>query len=155
MCMFDYTMMDFIVQANAEHFGPELPVVTGGNRVVLYPSSAKASTVLQDGLEARGFKVIRMNTYNTTTVKYIEDSTLRRARSARVVAVASPSALKAWVHHVGHEAARAMTIAAIGSTSARAAEKLGLDRVLFPDEPGIETFVETIEMALQKTAAQE
>eukprot|EP00889_Picochlorum_renovo_P004081 jgi/Picre1/31111/NNA_006465.t1 len=71
--------------ANAEHFGPELPTLAGGNGVILYPSSAKASTILQDGLEARGFKVIRMNTYNTATVKHVEDSTLRRARSARVV----------------------------------------------------------------------
>ncbi|KAI8107154.1 hypothetical protein M9434_001799 [Picochlorum sp. BPE23] len=141
--------------ANAEHFGPELPTLAGGNGVILYPSSAKASTILQDGLEARGFKVIRMNTYNTATVKHVEDSTLRRARSARVVAVASPSALKAWVHHVGHDATRAMTVAAIGSTSARAAEKLGLERVLFPEEPGIETFVETIEMALQNTSKEE
>jgi hypothetical protein len=36
-------------QANAEHFGPELPFVEGGSRRVLYPASNKASTELQVG----------------------------------------------------------------------------------------------------------
>lgn len=35
------------MQANAEHFGPELPFVEGGGKRVLYPSSNKASTELQ------------------------------------------------------------------------------------------------------------
>ncbi len=130
--------------ANAEHMGPELPLIEGGTNRVLYPSSAKASTVLQEGLERRGFDVVRLNTYNTVTVKEIEAETLEMARRARVVAIASPSALKAWVAHVGQDRAEEMTIACIGSTSARAAEKLGLPNVLFPEHPGLEKFVETI-----------
>ena len=35
------------LQANAEHFGPELPFVEGGSKRVLYPASNKASTELQ------------------------------------------------------------------------------------------------------------
>jgi hypothetical protein len=35
------------VQANAEHFGPELPFVEGGSGRVLYPASSKASSELQ------------------------------------------------------------------------------------------------------------
>ncbi len=135
--------------ANAEHFGPELPKISGGNNTVLYPSSAKASTLLQEGLEQRDFRVLRLNTYNTVTVKHVEAETLDRARQAKVVAIASPSALKAWVQHIGQPVTSQMTIAAIGSTSARAAEKLGLDRILYPEEPGVDTFVETIINALQ------
>lgn len=45
--------------------GSELPHLAGGSDVVLYPSSAKASTDLQDSLTAAGFKVTRINTYNT------------------------------------------------------------------------------------------
>jgi uroporphyrinogen-III synthase len=130
--------------ANAEHMGPELPRIEGGTNVVLYPSSAKASTVLQEGLECRGFQVVRLNTYNTVTVKSIEVETLELAKRARVVAIASPSALKAWVEHVGQARAKEMTIACIGSTSARAAEKLGLKKVLFPEHPGLDMFVQTI-----------
>jgi uroporphyrinogen-III synthase len=135
--------------ANAEHFGPELPTIPGGNNTVLYPSSAKASTLLQEGLEQRNFRVLRLNTYNTVTVKHVEADTLEQARKAKVVAIASPSALKAWVEHMGQPVTSQMTIAAIGSTSARAAEKLGLDRILYPEKPGVDTFVETIIDALQ------
>lgn len=139
--------------ANAEHFGPELPKIPGGNNRVLYPSSAKASTLLQEGLEQRDFRVLRLNTYNTVTVKHVKAETLDQARRAKVVAIASPSALKAWVQHIGQPVTSQMTIAAIGSTSARAAENLGLDRILYPGKPGIDTFVETIIDALQYDTA--
>ena len=36
-------------QANAEHFGPELPFLEGGTKRVLYPASNKASSELQVG----------------------------------------------------------------------------------------------------------
>lgn len=130
--------------ANAEHMGPELPLIEGGSNTVLYPSSAKASTVLQEGLEQRGFRVTRLNTYNTVTVQELDPDRLDLAKGARVVAIASPSALKAWVSHVGQARAEQMTIACIGSTSARAAEKLGLKKVIFADQPGLEMFVQTI-----------
>lgn len=141
--------------ANAEHMGPELPLIEGGTNAVLYPSSAKASTVLQEGLERRGFEVVRLNTYNTVTVKEIEAETLEVAKRARVVAIASPSALKAWVEHVGRARAEEMIIACIGSTSARAAEKLGLRNVLFPEQPGLEMFVQTIYEAANRVGSDE
>ena len=136
--------------ANAEHMGPELPFIEGGSNAVLYPSSAKASTVLQEGLERRGFRVTRLNTYNTVTVQSIDAETLDAAKRARVVAIASPSALRAWVEHVGQAHAEQMTIACIGSTSARAAEKLGLKNVVFAEEPGLEMFVQTIREAVSR-----
>lgn len=40
-----------------------------------------------------------------------------------------PFACRAWVQIVGEEATQGMSIACIGSTSARAAEKLGLQRI--------------------------
>jgi len=134
--------------ANAEHFGPELPMLEGGTNAVLYPSSAKASTVLQDALQRRGYRVMRLNTYSTVTVKNIVSDVLDKAKQAKVVAVASPSALKAWVEHVGQERAGEITVAAIGSTSARAAEKLGLEKIVYPEKPGVDTFVDTILEAL-------
>jgi uroporphyrinogen-III synthase len=48
--------------------GSELPHVPGGSDVVLYPASVKASTDLQDSLAAAGFKVQRINTYNTVSI---------------------------------------------------------------------------------------
>jgi uroporphyrinogen-III synthase len=139
--------------ANAEHFGPELPFIPGGTNNVLYPSSNKASSVLQEGLVARGFQVTRLNTYDTLPVTTLEPEQLAVATTAQVVAVASPSAVRAWVGFVGEETAARMPVACIGSTSARAAEKLGLKKVFYPDEPGLETFASTIEEALASVSA--
>jgi uroporphyrinogen-III synthase len=52
-------------QALGKVMGSELPHIPGGSDVVLYPASVKASTDLQDSLGAAGFKVNRINTYNT------------------------------------------------------------------------------------------
>lgn len=52
-------------QALGKVMGAELPHVPGGSDVVLYPASVKASTDLQDSLAAAGYKVNRINTYNT------------------------------------------------------------------------------------------
>lgn len=49
--------------------GSELPHLPGGTDVVLYPASVKASTDLQDSLAAAGFKVTRINTYNTVSLQ--------------------------------------------------------------------------------------
>ena len=71
--------------------------------------------MLQDGLEARGYKVVRLNTYNTVTVKDLNPAQEKAARAAKVVAIASPSTLKAWVEIVGQEHAAATSVACIGA----------------------------------------
>jgi uroporphyrinogen-III synthase len=48
----------------------------------------------QDGLAARGVQVVRLNTYTTRQVTSISTDTLQLARQARVLAIASPSAVK-------------------------------------------------------------
>lgn len=54
-------------QALGKVMGSELPHIPGGSDQVLYPASVKASTDLQDSLTAAGFKVQRINTYNTVS----------------------------------------------------------------------------------------
>ncbi|PRW50787.1 Uroporphyrinogen-III chloroplastic isoform B [Chlorella sorokiniana] len=140
--------------ANAEHFGPELPFVEGGSKRVLYPASNKASTelqrALQSGLEKRGFEVLRLNTYDTVPVTRLDAAALEAAKQAAVVTVGSPSAIKAWVQIVGEEATQGMSIACIGSTSARAAEKLGLQCIKYPDAPGVDTWAAVVEDCLRE-----
>lgn len=136
--------------ANAEHFGPELPFLLNGTNRVLYPASNKASSVLQEGLLARGFDVVRLNTYDTVPVTSLGDEILTAAKQASVVAIASPSAVRAWVEFAGMEIAMNMAVAAIGSTSARAAEKAGLKKIHYPEKPGLDTFAETIMNALKQ-----
>lgn len=53
------------VQALGKVMGSELPHIPNGADTVLYPASVKASTDLQDSLAAAGYKVQRINTYNT------------------------------------------------------------------------------------------
>ncbi|EFN56503.1 hypothetical protein CHLNCDRAFT_34953 [Chlorella variabilis] len=136
--------------ANAEHFGPELPFLEGGTKRVLYPASNKASSELQSGLAARGFDVVRLNTYDTVPVTRLDERQLAAARRAAVVTVGSPSAIKAWVQIVGEEATHGMSIACIGSTSARAAEKLGLQAVKYPEQPGVDTWAAVVEDCLRE-----
>lgn len=49
---------------------------------------------LQSGLEARGFQMTRLNTYDTVAVSTVDPERLQLAKQARVVAIASPSAVK-------------------------------------------------------------
>jgi uroporphyrinogen-III synthase len=79
----------------------------------------------------------------------VEPALLSRAAAAPVVTFGSPSAVKAWVALVGLEAARSKLSVCIGSTSAKACASAGLDmaRVYFPDSPGVEGWVESVERA--------
>jgi uroporphyrinogen-III synthase len=144
--------------ANAEHFAPELPMLEGGNNQILYPASCKASSQLQKGLEKRGFIVKRLNTYDTLPVQSIDSTVLERASRAKVIAVASPSAVKAWTKFssLGQQDNSTTTsnnnnkvaIACIGSTSAKAAHELGYSSIYWPNAPGLDGFVAAINDAL-------
>lgn len=62
----------------------------------------------------------------------------------------APRACRAWVQIVGEEATHGMSIACIGSTSARAAEKLGLQAVKYPEQPGVDTWAAVVEDCLRE-----
>ncbi|KAL6867255.1 hypothetical protein ACP4OV_015279 [Aristida adscensionis] len=128
----------------------ELPRDSDNTCKVLYPSSAKAGREIQDGLSDRGFEVTRLNTYTTwlVPVQDVEPLTLKLALSAPVVAVASPSALKAWLNLVSADNWN-NSIACIGETTASAAKKLGLKSIYYPASPGLEGWVESILEALR------
>lgn len=74
--------------------GAELPHVPGGSDVVLYPASARASGDLQNSLEASGFKVNCVRTYDTVGVAGAPAGALEAALAADAVAFGSPSAVK-------------------------------------------------------------
>ena len=59
-----------------------------------YGAESQTSICAQNGLEARGFKVTRLHTYNTVPVSSVDPVSLELAKRARVVAIASPSAVK-------------------------------------------------------------
>uniref|UniRef100_A0A0A9E653 Uroporphyrinogen-III synthase n=1 Tax=Arundo donax TaxID=35708 RepID=A0A0A9E653_ARUDO len=126
----------------------ELPRDSENPCKVLYPASAKAGHEIQDGLSDRGFEVTRLNTYTTVPVQDVEPLTLKLALSAPVVAVASPSALRAWLNLVSQVDNWNNSVACIGETTASAARKLGLRSIYYPSTPGLDGWVESILEAL-------
>eukprot|EP00877_Chromochloris_zofingiensis_P009438 jgi/Chrzof1/4748/Cz14g24240.t1_UROS1[v5.2] len=135
-------------KATGKVMGAELPHVPGGDDVVLYPASLRASTDLQDSLTGSGFSVKRINTYDTVPVSDVPPELLQEAMAADIITFGSPSAVKAWVSLVGLEAAQAKHSVCIGATSAKACKSAGLTKVLYPEDPGIEGWVASILQAL-------
>eukprot|EP00611_Tribonema_gayanum_P006267 TRINITY_DN15563_c0_g1_i1.p1 TRINITY_DN15563_c0_g1~~TRINITY_DN15563_c0_g1_i1.p1 ORF type:complete len:300 (-),score=79.70 TRINITY_DN15563_c0_g1_i1:162-932(-) len=139
-------------RAYGEDLAAEIPLPPsaaageGGAPRVLYPASARAPGTVQEGLEARGFHVVRLNTYDTGAAAW-SDADLSNAAHAAVAAFGSPSAVKAWVSHMGVEAAAA---ACIGVTSAKAAKAAGWsdDRIFWPEKPGMPGWAQAVEEAL-------
>jgi len=121
----------------------ELPKSSRNTCKVLYPASAKAGHEIQDGLSERGFDVTRLNTYTTVPVD-VEPLTLNLAISAPVVAVASPSALRAWLNLIPKVDNWNNSIACIGETTGSAAKKLGLKSIYCPTTPGLEGYAHII-----------
>lgn len=141
--------VDFIPsRANAKNLAEELPksLMDGGK--VLYPASAKASDELERSLSHRGFDVIRLNTYSTESVKLVDPTLVDLATSAPVVALASPTAVRAWVDLIDISTWSGAA-ACIGQTSAIAAKKAGFTRIFYPDNPGIDGWVQSILEALE------
>ena len=130
-------------KATAKTLAQELPearsVTEGGGSRVLYPASARAATTLQNGLAHRGFEVYRLDTYNTEPAAWAE-ADLDTARSADIVAFASPSAVKVWAERVG----TVQPVACIGETSAAASRNAGFGRVAFPSAPGMAGWVSAV-----------
>ncbi|WP_457630164.1 uroporphyrinogen-III synthase [Oceanithermus sp.] len=120
-------------------YGSYLAADLGGAGRVLWPTSALAGQGLQKTLDKRGFRVIRLDVY-LTLPRSLSEEELEVLRGARVAALASPSAVRAWVEATPARPA----VAAIGRVSAEAALRAGFGKVWFPDNPGIEGWAQII-----------
>ncbi|CAL8102228.1 unnamed protein product [Prunus armeniaca] len=136
-------------KATGKVLASELPKNGNKKCTVLYPASAKASNEIEEGLSNRGFEVTRLNTYTTAPVHNVDQMVLKLALSAPVIAVASPSAIRAWVNIISELEQWNNSVACIGETTAKAAKKLGLRNVYYPANPGLEGWVGSIIEALQ------
>ncbi|XP_022144140.1 uroporphyrinogen-III synthase, chloroplastic [Momordica charantia] len=130
----------------------ELPKLGDTKCRVLYPASTKASNDIEEALSNRGFEVMRLNTYTTAPVDYVDQTVLEQARSLPVVTVASPSAVRAWVNLISEPNEWEKSLACIGETTAAAAERFGLKNVYYPKNPGLEGWVDSILEALRTEA---
>ncbi|KAI4316738.1 hypothetical protein L6164_024687 [Bauhinia variegata] len=114
---------------------------------VLYPASAKASNEIEEELSNRGFEVTRLNTYTTIPVQHVDEMVLKQALTVPVVAVASPSAVRAWKNLVP-VSGWSNAVACIGETTAAMTRSLGFRNVYYPTQPGLEGWVQSILEAL-------
>mmetsp|Transcript_3006 Transcript_3006/g.9201 ORF Transcript_3006/g.9201 Transcript_3006/m.9201 type:complete len:274 (-) Transcript_3006:40-861(-) len=129
-------------RATADDLCREIP---GESCSVLYPASALASGELEKNMGARGFEVLRLNTYTTRPATWDSDQ-LARSRNVDIVAVGSPSALRAWIAQTG---APPRTAACIGSTSARASREEGVESVFYSENPGVAGWANSVEDAVR------
>jgi uroporphyrinogen-III synthase len=135
-------------KATAATLAAELELKEGGEETtLLYPASAQAKDTLQNDLEARGFKVTRLNTYNTVTANWTEDQKKAAAR-AKIACFASPSSIKGWLKNT--EDNNEVIAACIGETSAKACRghEWKESNIFYPDSPGLEAWVDTIQEAV-------
>ncbi|KAG8632576.1 uroporphyrinogen-III synthase, chloroplastic isoform X3 [Manihot esculenta] len=135
-------------KATGKALASELPKSEDERCTVLYPASAKASNEIEEGLFNRGFEVMRLNTYTTVPVDHVNQMELKKALLCPVVAVASPSSVRAWVNLISESEKWNNSVACIGETTASAAKSLGLKNVYFPTHPGLEGWVGSILEAL-------
>ncbi|KAG5230950.1 uroporphyrinogen-3 synthase family protein [Salix suchowensis] len=136
-------------KANGKVLASELPKNGNKRCTVLYPASAKASNEIEQGLSNRGFEVVRLNTYTTVPVGHVDEMVLKQAISAPVVAVASPSSVRAWAGLIPEPEKWNNSVACIGETTGSAAKRLGFKIVYFPTQPGLEGWVDSILEALR------
>lgn len=154
--------------STAETFALELPQTHGMK--VLYPTSAIAENIMQNGLEKRGFTVTRLNTYETVEATWDAESlagSLKMhivpantpvcnptylfsissvvAKDCEIVTFASPSAVKTWASRCGHN----YVAVTIGPTSAKAAS--GFKEVISPKgSKGLEAWADLIISAVDE-----
>jgi uroporphyrinogen-III synthase len=138
-------------KATAEVLAVELPVAVDSSTSassgrVLYPASAKAKATLAQGLTARGFDVVRLDTYDTVTARWTT-AQQEIARQCRVACFASPSSVEGWLQN--SDSNSSVLAACIGETSAQACREEGWpeERIFYPDQPGIAGWVEAVQEA--------
>jgi uroporphyrinogen-III synthase len=138
-------------KATAKTLVAELPGA-GAQQHVLYPASQRAQLTLESGLRERGFQVTRLNTYDTVTAEW-SDEEREKASRCRIACFASPSSIKGWLHNSSQKTS--VVAACIGETSAEACRELGWSegQIFYPDKPGIEGWVEAVELAVESLSA--
>lgn len=133
-------------KATAETLAAELEL-KGEGTSLLYPASARAKKTLQNGLEARGFEVTRLNTYDTVTANWSLEQK-EAAKRVKIACFASPSSIKGWLQNTENN--NSVVAACIGETSYKACKGHDWEesKIFFPEKPGIEGWVNAIQEAL-------
>ncbi|KAH9624631.1 hypothetical protein KSS87_000786 [Heliosperma pusillum] len=130
-------------KATGKVLASELPKLRSERCTVLYPASAKA------GNDIGKLSSLYCLYFLQAGVQHIDHLLLEEAVAAPVLAVASPSAIRAWVELIRSTEQWNNAVACIGETTGLAAKRLGLQNVHYPSNPGLEGWVGTILDALK------
>lgn len=106
---------------------------------LLWPTSTLAGPGFARALEARGFAVTRLDAYRTRP-RTLAPAERARLAAARVAALASPSAVRAWAEATSARPA----VAAIGKVTGEAARAAGFAPVRWPEAPGVPGWAEVV-----------
>lgn len=137
--------------AYASSLVAELPGSEGSK--ILYPASCRAPGSVAEGLEERGFTVLRLNTYDTITSRW-GGTEQALSRKCQIACFASPSSIHGWLENTENN--KSVLAACIGSTSAKACLELGWDHedVFYSSgSPGIDGWVDSVRDAVEKLNA--
>jgi len=111
---------------------------------VLFVASALAEGTLEEGLRARGVWVERLDVYTTEVNEgALFEASREGLEGAEVVALASPSAVRAWAERIGLD----LKAACIGPSTAEEARRF-FSRVYEAESPGLDGLFSAILKAL-------
>lgn len=128
--------------ATGQALAEQLPI--SKRHKVYYPTSALASSVVENILKDRGCIVKRWNIYTTVANEWTAEQQ-KLAETSCIVAFGSPSAVNIWSRRVVERPISAC----IGKTTAEACNKFGFKSIFSAKEPGLEGWVCAIEEALE------
>ncbi len=123
-----------------EAYGRSLAETLPGGGRVLWPASVRAGSELTQTLAARGFATVRLDVY-TTRPRPLSRSERAQLDAAAVAALASPSAVEAWVART----ASRPPAAAIGRVTGEAARAAGFEPVRWPEAPGVAGWAQAVQ----------
>ena len=126
----------------------------GNGEVVLIPRSRQGRTEAIEGLKAKGYKVYPLDVYETKRVSYEATHLERLLRGGGFIVFASPSAVKSLFENLQKDrfllALKDLFVVAIGKTTKKELEKLGVSEVYTPTKPLMEAVVGKIHELWQK-----
>lgn len=108
----------------------------GAGTRVLFPQAAEGRTWLADELRRQGCMVEVVSVYQTMPLRHLAAPT-----PFDIATFASPSALRAFVTHVGADSLARAKVAVIGPTTAASAAELGVRVDVVSDRPSADALV--------------
>jgi len=140
-------------KATGATLASELPELVPGSLEarILYPCSARAGNDLVESLSTRGYRVTRLNTYDTVPAVWTE-AEKSLSSFIQIATFASPSAVQGWLNEAGSLPPLA---ACIGETSARACMNyMDSEQIFYPEKPGLPGWIDATMQAIDKAESR-